>query len=722
MVENNSHHFWHRRIAQIAIGIASCVLVLFAVALLGEGRTGLDAAFTVGILSAAFAGVTILITGLSFIPRLPEAAQKSMPLAVQVSLAATVAVLVYTTGGFSSPFLVLWLPAVMFVGIFGVPMLLVVALVPILYAGWLIATDALTPAMGASALLTGGIPPVLSYLLFSRVASNREDTTYRQLASQYSQVSDKSEVVITAITDGVIAIDKKGVIELINPAAQRLIGWESRDALKLDYRSVLKLIDAESNELTQANDPVYTALSTNKEVRTDELTLITNSGKKLLISLVASPVGQLGSGIIIVFRDITKEKAEEREQAEFISTASHEMRTPVASIEGYLGLALNPATAQIDEKARMYITKAHEVAQHLGRLFQDLLDITKAEDGRLSNNPRAVEVVSFVQDVVEGLRPQAEAKGLVLVYKPLPDDADNEKSNRRLNPVYYANVDNDHFREVIGNLVENAIKYTQQGTISVDVTGDDKQIQVSVADTGIGIPAEDLPHLFQKFYRVDNSDTREIGGTGLGLYLSRRLAEAMEGRMWAESRHGQGSTFFISVPRISHEEAMQLIETLDDESAKIGTAVSGQTITPTEAAATFAASPAPAPAPVLQQAPEPAPAPLANEGVFVSPPAEVIAAQLGTAPAPTAPQPIVQPTPGSSSPSLAAIEQDPEHYLTQAAPMSAPAPSMPITAPSSATSQQTPATQLPPSPLRPPVAPPPRPAYPPSSPQNQNQP
>src|SRR5690606_3878909 len=105
--------------------------------------------------------------------------------------------------------------------------------------------------------------------------------------------------------------------------------------------------------------------------------------------------------------------------------------------------------------------------------------------------------------------------------------------------VYYANVDNDHFREVIGNLVENAIKYTQQGTISVDVTGDDKQIQVSVADTGIGIPAEDLPHLFQKFYRVDNSDTREIGGTGLGLYLSRRLAEAMEGRMWAESRHGQ---------------------------------------------------------------------------------------------------------------------------------------------------------------------------------------
>src|SRR5690606_4513614 len=99
------------------------------------------------------------------------------------------------------------------------------------------------------------------------------------------------------------------------------------------------------------------------------------------VSLVASPVGGPGSGIIIVFRDITKEKAEEREQAEFISTASHEMRTPVASIEGYLGLALNPATAQVDEKARNYITKAHEAAQHLGRLFQDLLDTARAEDG-----------------------------------------------------------------------------------------------------------------------------------------------------------------------------------------------------------------------------------------------------------------------------------------------------------------------------------------------------
>ena len=133
----------------------------------------------------------------------------------------------------------------------------------------------------------------------------------------------------------------------------------------------------------------------NKPTHSDKLFLITSSEKRILVSIVSSPVGKDGEGIIVVFRDITREKAEERQQAEFISTASHEMRTPVASIEGYLGLALNPATAHIDEKARDFITKAHKSARHLGKLFQDLLDISKAEDGRLKNEPKVIDVNEF---------------------------------------------------------------------------------------------------------------------------------------------------------------------------------------------------------------------------------------------------------------------------------------------------------------------------------------
>lgn len=563
MTELHENHFWHRRITQVAIALSLLVIILYVLSFLKSGELLDNISLQIGILPALLAGITLIAAVLSILLT-DKRIHYYMPAIVQCSMIVTAMAVIHTTDGLYSYFLALWIPAVIFVGVFGARGLIATGAVPLMYAIWLYATDIFTLPMAVTTLLVGEVPVLLSSLLFSHLAVQKEETSYKQLATQFTQVSDKAEVVINAITNGVIALDKHGTIELINPAAQRLIGWESRDAIKLDYKSVLKLVDKNSNEVTSANDPILKVLSTNEEIRTEDYKLITNAGKKIMVSIVASPVGQQGSGVIIVFRDITKEKTEEREQAEFISTASHEMRTPVAAIEGYLGLALNPNTAQIDEKARGYIMKAQEVAQHLGRLFQDLLDVSKAEDGRLSNNPRTLEVVSFVKDIVEGLRPKAEAKGLIMLYKPVPDNTD-DKADRRINPVYYANVDNDHFREVISNLIENAIKYTKDGTVSIDISGDEKQITISIQDTGIGIPVEDLPHLFQKFYRVDNSDTREIGGTGLGLFLSRRLVEVMDGRIWAESQQGQGSTFHVSIPRISHQEAMQLIEAMGDE-------------------------------------------------------------------------------------------------------------------------------------------------------------
>lgn len=525
-------------------------------------------------------------------------------------------------------------------------------------------------------ILAGILPLIASYIIW-HVRSKGEssgDKAYRELATELSQVSGQSEVVINAIADGVLSLNSQGVIQLINPAAQQIIGWGKQDALSLDYKSVLKLVDKSGAELTPANDPISQTLVTNKEVTTNDLSLVTNSGKKLLVSVAVSPVGQLGAGVIVVFRDITKEKAEEREQAEFISTASHEMRTPVASIEGYLGLALNPATAQIDDKARDFITKAHESAQHLGRLFQDLLDVSKAEDGRLSNNPKVVDVVAFIHDVVQGLRPKAEEKGLRMLFKPQPDDEDEKNNERRLNPVFYVNVDNDHLREVVANLVENAIKYTPKGDVIIDVTGDNDHVTISVADSGIGIPKEDQAHLFQKFYRVDNSDTREIGGTGLGLYLCRRLAEAMNGRIWLESAYKQGSTFNLELPRIDHEEATRLIESASiHEEAKITDQRSLAPITPLEEPQLVSPSPAPV---------------STTEAVYSTPPIETVVEQLqAIAPqqpapvsyqapqpiqqpsyAPPQPQPYVQqpaaytPTPRANVP-LTSIEQNPTDYI-----------------------------------------------------------
>lgn len=482
----------------------------------------------------------------------------SMVLVSYLLLSATTLTIVSQTGHTSSPFIALWMMVSVFAGLFGILGLGFVGLAANGYLIYLYLNHLLVQERLFVFILAFEIPLIASYIIWHRERSrdNEKQNTYTELVKELSQVANKSEIVINAIADGVVAVDGKGIVQLINPAAQQIIGWGKQDALNLDYRSVLQLFDTQDHDVPDEQDPVQQCLHVNQTIHTDNLTLATTSGKKLMVSLLVSPIGQLGAGAIVVFRDITDQRAEERQQAEFISTASHEMRTPVAAIEGYLGLALNPQTAVIDEKARTYLTKAHESAQHLGRLFQDLLDVSKTEDGRLKNTPTPIDVVAYARDITNSFSSVAQGKQLALIFKP----DTNTMSSQRVTPAFYSWVDPDHFREVLSNLIENAIKYTKAGDITVDITGDDEHVALSVHDSGIGIPAEDIAHLFQKFYRVDNSDTREIGGTGLGLYLCRRLVETMGGRIWVNSEFGHGSTFSFELPRMKNEEAIAQIQ------------------------------------------------------------------------------------------------------------------------------------------------------------------
>lgn len=508
--------------------------------------------FGITIWVAIAAGITALASLIFYIlaPKKPGYIQA---LVVYLLFAATTGLLIIQSGGVASPFIALWMLVSFFAGVFAI----YGALPVFIAAGVFIAVEYLggyfSAGLVAMVAFSTLIPLILSIIIWRPHGDDESTKDMKKMASELSEVANKSEVVINAIGDGVIAVDGQGVIQLINPAGQEILGWGKQDALMLNYKSVLKMSDANNHDLDPSQDPVQQVLNNNQETRANSITINTKTGKKITASIVVSPVGESGNGVIAVFRDVTKERAEEREQAEFISTASHEMRTPVASIEGYLGLALNPNTAQIDDKARDFIMKAHESAQHLGRLFQDLLDVSKSEDGRMTNLPKVADMTVFTQAVVQGLEAKAKEKGLQLVYKPT-----EQKGQKQIAPVYFVNLDNDHLREVLDNLVENAIKYTPKGDVTVDVTGTDDKVTISIKDTGLGIPAEDIPHLFQKFYRVDNIDRQSIGGTGLGLYLSRRLAEAMGGRLWVESIYKQGSTFFLELPRISSQDAENL--------------------------------------------------------------------------------------------------------------------------------------------------------------------
>lgn len=363
-----------------------------------------------------------------------------------------------------------------------------------------------------------------------------------------------ANLVLNSIDEGVMIVHSSGIVVLINPAAMRLLGTSDPNTVEnLQLASILKLENGEGLKIDDNINPVLRAVMNGENYNTRDLVLVSiqEQRKPVAISVVCTTTGQ--NERIITLRDIARELEEEGEQAEFISTASHEMRTPVASIEGYLGLALNPKTATIDDRARKYLEEAHASSKHLGRLFKDLLDVTKLDDKKIRVQLSPVEMSSTVRSIANGQVPMMNEKGIHYTFGASSARSDN--TARTINQEVYASVDIDFLREVVNNLVENAIKYTASGGgIWVNVRGDGDRVLINVTDTGIGISPDDLKHIFQKFYRADNSQTRAVGGTGLGLYLVKQRVEAMGGKVWAESSFGEGSTFYLSFPRITAEE------------------------------------------------------------------------------------------------------------------------------------------------------------------------
>lgn len=448
----------------------------------------------------------------------------------------------------------------------------------------------------------------------------------------YAGMADSAALAQRAldfITEGVLLVDEGGMIQFANPAAAMMTGYNSPVMLTgLDYSLILRLENADGAPVEISKTDIYTALKTNQPLTSREYLLVSAQAEhRIAIAISVIPTGGTHDFKIITFRDITKELQEENEQAEFISTASHEMRTPVASIEGYLGLALNPQTATIDARAKQYLEAAHSASQHLGRLFKDLLDVTKLDDKRLKAHLVPVDAVEIVQKLAATHEKEFMAKNLHYTFGANEPVGSFDK--KHIEPKVYMAVDLDFLREILDNLIGNAIKYTPAGgQIWVNVRGDGDKVLINVTDTGIGISAEDAAHVFQKFYRVDNSQTRQIGGTGLGLYLVKQRVEALHGRVWVESAFGQGSTFFVSLPRLSSSEyEKMLIAQANQQMVQQFSAAPTQTqpVAPAQSAA-----PAAKPAVPPMSAGQPAAVPIPNPQTI----AQAVAAMGPAAPKP----------------------------------------------------------------------------------------
>lgn len=366
-----------------------------------------------------------------------------------------------------------------------------------------------------------------------------------------------ANLVLNTIDSGVIIVLSTGVIEYINPAAVSLLGGQmAQNFLGAKLEDILKLENGQGVAIPAQNNLVFYAVNNGQNYTTREYFLVNLQGQKKPVAFKIITAHSPKNERIVTFYDITSELEAESEQTEFISTASHEMRTPVASIEGYLGLALNPKTATIDERAKKYLEEAHKSSQHLGKLFRDLLDVTKLDDKRIKAHLLPIEVTSTVRSIAEGQIPKMSEKNIHFTFGS--SSSANMNGGRVINQEVFAAIDVDFLREIINNLIENAIKYTNNGGgIWVNVRGDGDRVLINVTDTGIGISPEDSKHVFQKFYRADNSETRTIGGTGLGLYIVKERVEAMSGSTWVESTFGEGSTFYVAFPRLTYEEYLR---------------------------------------------------------------------------------------------------------------------------------------------------------------------
>ena len=366
-----------------------------------------------------------------------------------------------------------------------------------------------------------------------------------------------ANLVLNTTDSGVIIVLPTGVIEYINPAAVSLLGGQmAQNFLGAKLEDILKLENGQGVAIPAQNNLVFYAVNNGQNYTTRGYFLVNLQGQKKPVAFKVITAHSPKNERIVTFYDITSELEAESEQAEFISTASHEMRTPVASIEGYLGLALNPKTATIDERAKKYLEEAKKSSQHLGKLFRDLLDVTKLDDKRIKAHLTPIEVTSTVRSIAEGQIPKMSEKDIHFTFGS--SSSANMNGGRVINQEVFAAVDVDFLREIINNLIENAIKYTNNGGgIWVNVRGDGDRVLINVTDTGIGISPEDSKHVFQKFYRADNSETRTIGGTGLGLYIVKERVEAMSGSTWVESTFGEGSTFYVAFPRLTYEEYLR---------------------------------------------------------------------------------------------------------------------------------------------------------------------
>lgn len=347
---------------------------------------------------------------------------------------------------------------------------------------------------------------------------------------------NKAEAILNYMADGLLALDSQGKVILVNPAAERLLGTEQTNALGKAPGEIwpqMQLEPAVQEAHHTGNSVARTfALSRPREVILQGYVTPLKGEKKQV------------SGTVVVLHDVTEQQALEQMRRDFVANVSHELRTPLTTVKSYVETLLDGAVEEPDLRSR-FLRVVEAETDRMVRLVRDLLHLSQLDRGKASMDLQDHALVPLLDECLTKLALPMERKHLLL-QRDFPTD---------LPPV---RVDRDKVQQVILNLLTNAIEFTpDSGEITVSLRHEHNLLRVRIEDTGIGIPAEDLPRIFERFYRVDKARSRTLGGTGLGLAIAREIILAMGGQIAIESEEDKGTVVTFSVPIASATRSLK---------------------------------------------------------------------------------------------------------------------------------------------------------------------
>lgn len=366
--------------------------------------------------------------------------------------------------------------------------------------------------------------------------------------ARLEETSAKDEALLASIGEGVVATDEAGTIIFMNQATAKLLHWDIAQVTGQPLAKQSVLVEENGQPVPIVRHPLSQALQTRQPVATKEFSFRRADGKLVAVFITATPVLRNDQviGAIEVFRDITADKAVDRAKTEFVSLASHQLRTPLTTINWYTEMLLSGDAGRITKKQHTFLDAIYQGNQRLVDLVNALLNVSRMEMGSFVIQPELLELSSVARAVIAELQPQLLAK--------------RTRLEEQFAAMPALSMDRNLLHIILQNLLSNAIKYTlEDGSVRLEIAPQGDMVQIMVADNGVGIPAEARPKIFTKLFRADNVREKVMDGNGLGLYLVQAIVQQVGGRIWFVSplpkgllpgvgKANPGTAFYVTVP------------------------------------------------------------------------------------------------------------------------------------------------------------------------------